>query len=119
MGIFKYLRKVLQNKDDVYEHENRILREAGSFLITLFVCVGILVIPPLRTLFKWIAYFSVGSCAFFLFCVFINSLREIWKSFRYAKKLEKLGSSVEEEEMARRALCEMEGDDGLVASQEG
>ena len=118
MGFFKYLRKVCRNCDEVYEYENRTLKEAGSFLITFLVCVGFLIIPPLRTIFKWIAYFSVGTCAFFMLCVFFSSLREIWKSFRYAKKLEKLGTSVEKEEMARRALCEIEGDDGLAPSQE-
>lgn len=113
MGIFKYLRKVWQNKENVFERENRTLREAASFLITFFVCTGLLVFAPLRAVLKWVTYFSIGSCAIFMLCVFINSLREIWKSFRYAKKLEKLGSSIEEEEMARRDLCEMEGDDGL------
>lgn len=118
MGIFKYLRKVWQNKHNVYENENRTLREAGSFLITFLMCLGLLVFQPLRIFLKWLAYFSVGSGAVFMMCVFLNSLKEIWKSYRYAKKLEKLGTSVEEEEMARRSLCNMEGDDGLPSEKD-
>ena len=118
MGIFKYLRKVFKNEADVYAHENRILHEAGSFFITFAVCVGLLAFHPLRVFLKWITYFSVGSAAVFMLCGFINSLIELRKSFRYAKKLEKLGSSVEEEELARRELCRMEGDDGLPSEKD-
>ena len=118
MRIFKYLYKVWRNDDDVYEKENRTLREAGSFLITFFVCVGLLAISPLRAFLKWVTYFSIGICAVFMLCAFISNLNEIRKSFRYAQKLEKLGTSVEEEEMARRALCKREGDDGLPSARD-
>lgn len=118
MGIFKYLRKVWRNEADVYAHENRTLHEAGSFFITFLVCIVLLAFQPLRVFLKWITYFSVGSAAIFMLCAFFASLRELRKSFRYAKKLEKLGSSVEEEEMARRDLCKVEGDDGLLPEKD-
>lgn len=117
MGIFKYLCKVLKNKNDVYEYEKRILKEAVGLLITFLACLSLLVFPPLRVVLKWMAYFSVGCCAIFILCVFVNSLKSIGKSFRYAKKLEKLGTSVEEEAMAISALCNMEGDDGLPSEE--
>ena len=117
MGIFKYLCKVFRNKDNVYEREKRTLKEAGSFMLTFIVCIGLLAFPLLRKFLKWLAYFSVGSFAIFMFCGFVGSLFEIIKAFRYAKKLEKIGTSVEEEEMARRALCEIEGDDGLPSKE--
>lgn len=118
MGIFKYLRKVWRNEADVYGYENRTLHEAGSFLITFFVCIGLLAFQPLRAFLKWMAYFSIASVAIFMLCAFLANMRELAKSFRYAKKLEKLGSSVEEEEMARRNLCAMEGDDGLPSEKD-
>ena len=117
MGFFKYLRKVLENKADVYRYENQVIREAGSTLFVFLICMVLLVFQPFRVFLKWIAYFSIGFCAIFMLCLFCGSWREIRKSFRYAKRLEKLGTSVEEEEMARRNLCEREGDDGFSSTE--
>lgn len=112
-GMLEFLRKVSKDKSGLYHAESDLIMENKIFIgISLFSLL-FLVTPWGRWLLKWIAYISFGILILATLALVHNNYQTLKKSFNYDKKLEKLGTSREEEEEKRKQLCEMEGDDAL------
>lgn len=111
--FFSYLKKVWKNQDAVYSKENELLKNSMvSFCISI-AFIAFLVFPIGRLILKYSTLIFIAILAIMAFGSFVSDIHYLRKAYKYSRKLEKLGSSVEEEEMARKTLCELEGDDGL------
>lgn len=111
--IFNYLKKVWKNQDDVYNRENELLKNSMVSLSISIAFIAFLIFPIGRIILKYSTLVFIALLAIMAFGSFVSDLHFLRNAYKYSRKLEKLGSSIEEEEMARKTLCELEGDDGL------
>ena len=117
-GMFEFMRKVKKDKEGVYESEKNLVMENRIFIAMLVLMVIMLVTPWGRWIIKWVAYIGTGIMMVGVLAVIINNWKDLKKSCRYSQKLEKLGTSREAEEKARRWICKVEGDDGFPPMSE-
>lgn len=112
-GMLKFLRKVMKNEEGLYDKEKNIVSENMVFTVMMLILCVMLITPWGRWIIKWIAYISAGFMVLATIAVLYNNHRTLKNACKHAQKLEKMGTSYEEMEKARRKLCEMEGDDGF------
>ncbi len=117
-GMFEFLRKVKKDEEGVYESEKNLVMENKIFVITMLGMAVLLLTPWGRWIIKWVAYIGSGFMILATLAVIINNHKALKQSYKYSQKLEKMGTSREEEEKARRWLCEVEGDDGFPPMSE-
>ena len=117
-GMFEFLRKVKKNEEGIYTKEKDLVMENRVFVALMLAMCVLLVTPWGRWIIKWVAYIGAGFLALATLVVIWNNHKAIRTTYKHAKKLEKLGTSYEEEERARRWLCKVEGDDGFPPMSE-
>ena len=114
-GMREFLRRAMKNENGVYDKERYLIMENRVFIVMLLAQCVLLITPWGRWIIKWIAYIMTGFVILASMAAVYNNYQALKKSYKYSKKLEKMGMSYEDEERARRWLCEQEGDDGFEA----
>ena len=112
-GFFGFLRKVIKENSEYYHKEYELVQESVLYIVMGIFSLLLLVTPWGRWLVKWIAYISMGFMVIAAIALICGNHRVLKSSYKYDKKLEKLGTTREQEEKNREELCEMEGDDAL------
>ena len=117
-GMFDFLRKVRKNEDGIYDKEKNLVQENRVFVVMMLAMCVMLLTTWGRWIIKWVAYIGSGLVVLSTIVVIWNNHKALKNTYKQAKKLEKLGTSYEEEERTRRWLCKTEGDDGFPPMSE-